>query len=219
LEVFADLYIMLGQSNGLTGRCGVQVILDGEELQVPEWVGESLPAIRAYLESLALKQDRAVVALSVDGQSVSCRDDFAGNRDFRSVCAETISFEELSKQVIESAGVQVGVLQTQVESAAMQVLINDWATIEKLWQEWAPAFSSPVLIVKYLRDMCGRRVDELCIGRKTLGKHMEEFGQVWKGIELAFAQRDTFELSNILERLLVPWLEQLSAYLTKLNEQ
>jgi hypothetical protein len=210
---------MPGKGNGSNLPRAIQVLLDGRELKLPGHVRGSLPAIRSYLELLALQQERVVSVLSVDGHPVRFQVDLTELREFQRVQAQTISFAELSQQLIETAHAQVGALQTQVEAAAMQVLINDWPAVEKLWQEWAPAFLSPILIIKSLRDLCGTRIEELSLRRQTLAEHLAEFGPLWKRIEQTFEKRDILELSNALEQLLGPWLERLSDYLAKLNER
>jgi len=210
---------MLGKGKNLNLPRAIQVILDGRELQVPEQARNSFPAIRSYLEALALRQERVLAVLYVDGYPVRVEVEFAEPCDFQRVQAQTISFAELSRQLIETASAQVGELQNQVEAAAMQVMINDWPAVEKLWRDWVPAFLSPILIVKSLRDLCGSRIDELRIGRKTLAEHLAEFGPLWKRIERTFEQRDVLELSNALEQLLGPWLEGLRNFLVKLNEK
>ena len=214
----ADHGTMLGKGNSLNLPRAIQVILDGRELRIPDHIRDSLPAIRSYLELLAIQQERVLWDLSVDGTPVHSQADFRTLTDFQRIQAQTVTFTELTRQLIDTAQAQVRALQNRVEAAAMQVLINDWPAVEKLWQQWAPEFLSPILIIKSLRDLCGARMDELTLGHQTLAEHLAKFGPLWTRTEQAFERRDILDLSNAMDQLLGPWLAELSAFLAKLNE-
>ena len=209
---------MSGKTEEFGSLLPVLVTLDGKTLEVPQHVQDSLPAIRSYLELMALEQQRVVSVLSVDGQLVNLQCPRLEPAHFHRIQAQTISFTDLSRQLIATAHAQVRLLQTRVEAAAMQVLINDWPAVNRLWQEWVPEFMSPVLIIKSLRELCGVRLDELSIEDQQLSDHLAQFSPMWEHIERIFEQQDTIELSNALEQRLGPWLDRLAVFLEKLDE-
>src|SRR5438132_6396451 len=67
----ADIPTMSGQNDDLGSSLPIQVILDGQPLEIPGHARESLAAVRAYLESLALQRNRVVATFTVDGVAIN----------------------------------------------------------------------------------------------------------------------------------------------------
>jgi hypothetical protein len=134
------------------------------------------------------------------------------------VKANTISFDELTRQLISISCDRLKQLHVVAESAITQVLINDWPEVQKLWEKWQPDFESPILIVSFLRELCGVRLDELSCCNKTLGQHLTFFHPLIDEVEAVVAAGNILGFSNLLEERYGPWLQQLSVFLRQLDK-
>ena len=120
----------------------LKVVLDGQIVSLPHEVDASLVSIRAYLEFLALSRRRVLHSFMVDGRDAEragvAADDPGG--DISTVQANTITFEELSHRLVETAGRQVNYLVREMSEAVVKVLINDHASLVTFWRERVPQF-------------------------------------------------------------------------------
>ena len=197
----------------------IEVIMDGKPLELPEHIKRSLTAIRSYLESLALQHGRVVSFFTVDGIIINTIEDSLQIKAMQCVKADTVGFDELTRQLISTACDRLKDLHVTAENAITQILINEWPEVQTLWEKWQPDFKSPILVVNFLRELCGARLDELCCCNKTLGQHLAFFNPLVDEIEAVVATRNILELSNSLEERYAPWLQQLSVFLHQLEEK
>src|SRR4051812_23960769 len=102
----------------------VQVTLDGQPLDFPSPHARSLQAIRAHLETVALKRQRILYSLTVNGAPVSLADSISPFKTFHKIVGRTIGFSQLGFQLIEVASDQVNALHERVEHLSLQVMIN-----------------------------------------------------------------------------------------------
>ncbi len=191
--------------------------MDGKPLKLPDHIKGSLMAIRAYLESLALQKGRVVSFFTVDGLIINLCDEPIETKGLTRVNADTIGFDELTQQLISAACERLKYLHVTVESAITHVLINDWPEVQKLWESWRPDFKSPILVVNFLRELCGVRLDELSCCNATLAQHLTFFNSIIDEVEAVVVAKNTLEFSNFLEERYAPWLQQLSIFLGQLE--
>ena len=151
----------------------LRVELDGQSVELPRQMENSLVAIRAYLEFLALQQRRVLSGFLVDGMEVQQISGEAPTNGYRLIRAGSISFEQLSRRLIGTACRQVRFLASQLEEATLRVLISDHGQILARWQEWLPQFRSPLVSLGFLRELWGERVDDLHLGGISLVSHLD----------------------------------------------
>ena len=191
--------------------------MDGKPLELPEHTKGSLTAIRSYLESLALQHGRVVSFFTVDGVVINIIEESVEIKGMHRVKADTISFDELTRQLISTSCDRLKQLHVIAESAITQVLINDWPEVQKLWEKWQADFKSPILVVSFLRELCGVRLDELSCCNQTLGQHLTFFNTLIDEVEAVVATKNILQFSNLLEDRYAPWLQQLSVFLRQLE--
>lgn len=202
----------------------IQIELDGQQVDLPLQVASSLISIRAYLEFLALQQRRVLSGFIVDGIELRQLPEDAQTSRFRHVRADTITFEQLSRRLIETACRQLHQLANQIESRTLRLLISDWRQIHRQWQEWLPQFRTPLISLGFLRELWGEAVDDIHIGDHTLAAHLDQLNPLLceaEALLLAaedhWTDEDAIQLSDLLEERLVPWLKVLELYLLKLT--
>ena len=204
----------------------LRVELDGQSVELPRQMENSLVAIRAYLEFLALQQRRVLSGFLVDGMEVQQISGEAPTNGYRLIRADSISFEQLSRRLIGTACRQVRFLASQLEEATLRVLISDHGPILARWQEWLPQFRSPLVSLGFLRELWGDRVDDLHLGGISLVSHLDLLNPALSRVDSVLLDSqydwqpdDAIALSAILEDDLVPWLKVLEVYLLKLDQQ
>lgn len=204
----------------------LRVELDGQAVALPRQMANSLVAIRAYLEFLALQQRRVLSGLLVDGVDVRQVAADAPPNGYRHVCADSVSFEQLSQRLIDTACRQVRYLAGQLEEAALRVLISDHRQILAKWEEWLPLFRSPLVSLGFLRELWGDCVDEVHVGGIPLVSHLDQLNPALSRVDAVLLEtqgdwlaEDAVALSGIMEEELIPWLKVLEVYLLKLNQQ
>jgi hypothetical protein len=186
----------------------VEVKLDGTLVAVPA-ERRSFNAIRSYLESLALQQQRILCWLTVDGEPVNLTQPRRSAKQFGHVEAETMDLNEVPAQLIKAALQQTGAVRSRVQSAVEQVLINNRQGARELWWGLSTALKEPLLTLSLLPEsICGP--DN---GRASLLQlrkwQLQQLGCVIKDVDDACQSEDTTVLSDALEKRALPWLDNL----------
>src|SRR5690242_11014665 len=101
--------------------------MDGQPLALATSQSRSLRAIRAHLEAAALKRQRVLFSLTVNGIPISLGESLSPFKTFHKIVARTISFGQLPLQLISVAADQVNTLHERVQRMSLQVMINDWS--------------------------------------------------------------------------------------------
>jgi hypothetical protein len=192
--------------------CEAVVKLDGATIAVP---GErrSFEAIRAYLESIALRQQRLVCWLCVDGEQVNLTQPRIGREPFACVEAETMALSDVPLQLIKAALHQTETVRERILRAVERVLINDTRRARELWWALSTALKEPLLTLSLLPEtLCGPEN-----GRATLAQlrrwQLEQLGWVIADVDEAAHSNDPAVLSGALETRVLPWLDSLQASL------
>ena len=188
----------------------ILVTLDCEAVYLPPG-RNSLNAIRSYLESLALAGQRVLAEFVVDG----CPLDLSlplGKRAFCRIDAVTIPLDELPLLLLATAGQQVNRARASVEAALTLVLINHPSTARELWWNLASQLKEPVLTLSLMPEAHCR----LCCGtsfHKLRGWQLEQIALIVRRVDAACDAQDNILLSDALERLVLPWLDQLGEHI------
>lgn len=202
----------------------LNVTLDGQAVELPSATIDSLAAIQAHLECLAMKNERVLWTLQVDGVKFHLANSAIPLHTFRQVQAQTISLNELGEYLVILGRAKTRELLGFTEKAILLVLINDWAVTRKLWQAWQPEFREPLFSLRSLQELRGEKLLDLPLDGKPLSQHLEEISAINTEIE-SLLQETPDEgspviqmLSDILEKRLLPWLQRLSTYFDLLDE-
>jgi hypothetical protein len=195
----------------------IEVLLDGLPIQVPS-ERHSLIAIRSYLETLALEQQRIVCAFSVDGERANLGHPLANRKTFRRVEAKTIQLDQLPLQFLETALQQTAHARERVASAVTLVLVNEGCVAREFWWSFTHELKAPLLTLSLLRDdICGP-----ANGRASLTQlrkwQLQQLGTIIRDVDEACHLEDTILLSNALENRVLPWLQSLHEHITLWHE-
>jgi hypothetical protein len=131
---------------------------------------------------------------------------------FRRVDAITIPLGELPLLLLTTAGQQVSRARASVETALTLVLINDHSKARELWWSVAGQLKEPVLTLSLMPEhlcqaWCGT----------TFGKlrrwQLEQVSLLLRRVDEACDMQDNIQLSDALEKLVLPWLEKLGEHI------
>lgn len=195
------------------------VTLDGRPVEL-ESRRQSLKDVFQYLESLALRHERVLSSVLVDGIQVAPSEARISNGSFQSIRADSLTFDELGRQMVRAVRTRVNELRERVKGMQFLVLINNWDVAQWLWWELVPDFKTPMIELSFLQELWGTRLEQLKIQDRNVVQHWDMIGPIHAEIEMLLQRQESLvNLSDALERKLGPWLMQLGEYLERLDVQ
>ena len=200
---------MQGSANKQPAAPKVQITLDGQPVALPLKQGRSLQSIRSHLERVALKRQRVLFSLTINGTPVSLGESLSPYKTFHKVVARTIGFDQLGYQLVAVAADQVNSLHERVERLALQVMINDWSKAEALWWDLMPELKDPLLTLSFVPPTVEHLPHGQEIGAKALKRFTSDLVKIFEHIEEILTRKELLELSDALENQLLPWLRGL----------
>jgi hypothetical protein len=194
----------------------ILVTLDSETVVLPAG-RNTINAIRSYLESLALAGQRVLAIFAVDGCPVNLSLPLADRRAVCRIDAETLPLQELPLLLLTNAAQQVDRARASVEAALTLVLINDPATARELWWNLACQLKEPVLTLSLMPESlcqlnCGTPFHQL---RRW---QLEQIAIIVRKVDAACDSQDNIQLSDALEKLVLPWLQKLEEHIQLWHE-
>jgi hypothetical protein len=180
----------------------LEVMLDGQPVGLPPQ-RRSLTAIRSYLESLALEQQRIIWLFSVDGDAVS-----SAGRFLRITC-QTIGLDKMPLQLVENAIQQTKTAHAEVQRAVSQVMINEAARGHELWWGLARGLKEPLLTLSLLPDAVCGPANGSASPMQLRRWQLEQLAGIIQEVDRACETNDPTALSDALETRVLPWLEGL----------
>jgi hypothetical protein len=216
---------MTNQSPSPNEFSSLRVTIDNQPVDLPNWLSDSLASIKTYLECLAMKKERVLWTLQVDGTPVNLADTSASLPSFNDVRAGTITYGDLTSRLISAGREKVNELRAAVEESILLVLINDWSIAEGLWYEWEPQLREPVLSLQALRELLTGKCEEI-FDDEPLGRCVDELELIVTEVELLFSKAesersiaDSVTFSEILEFTLLPWLARFQACYDRIEQK
>ena len=189
------------------GHTELEVKLDGLPVEIP-FDQRSFAGIRSYLESLALRQQRVLCSLNVDGESVNLTQPRA-SKMFSRIDGETMGLHEVPTQLIKAALQQTASVRSRVQSAVELVLINEGSHSRELWWHIATALKEPLLTLSLLPDhVCGP-VNGGASPMQLRQWQLQQLGYVIQDVDAACRLEESSALSDALEKRALPWLDNL----------
>ncbi len=192
-------------------------MLDGQPVVLPAQ-RRSLAAIRSYLETLALEQQRILFSFRVDGARVNLSAMLPTQAHFAKIEAETLDLAQVPLQLIKTAMVQTAEARTQIVSAVTLVLINNSAWAREHWWNLARVLNQPFLTLGLMPESSyglnpgGASLVQL---RKW---QLQQLAAILKDVDDACWSDDPAALSNALEYRVMPWLQGLQTSLELWHE-
>lgn len=191
----------------------VAVKLDGVVVDVPA-ERRSFAAIRSHLEALALKNQRILCALCVDGETVNLLEPRPGTRPFSSIEGETMGLSQVPAQLVSAALQQTTNVRSQVQAAVELMLINDSRHSRELWWSLAITLKEPLLTLSLLPENIFFPANGSASPRQLHQWQLEQLGGVIQDVDNSCDAEDPAALSDALEKRALPWLDKLHASLT-----
>lgn len=186
----------------------IEVKMDGILIDLPP-ERRSLTAIRSYLESMALQQQRILCALCVDDQPVNLQQTALPAISFTRVEAETIGLADVPAQLLKAALQQTAAARAQLQSAVTQVLINDLEPARELWWALSAALKEPLLTLSLLPETAGGPMAGSASLMQLRKWQLQQLGCVIRDVDDACRLDDLTALSEALEKRALPWLDAL----------
>lgn len=184
------------------------VKLDGQAVEIPS-ERRSFSGVCAYLEAMALRQQRILCSLVVDGESINLTQPPAFVKSFTNIEAETMGLTEVPVQLIKAALQQTLFVREQVQSAVELVLINEGSRARELWWNLSLALKEPLLTLSLLPEgICGPNHGQASLMQLRKWQ-LQQLGAVIQDVNNACEWNNPTVLSDALEMRVLPWLDKL----------
>ena len=208
---------MHSDAGELSSANELAVLLDGLPVSLPA-ERRTLPAIRSYLDMLALGRQRILFSLCIDGRRADLMHPGQEPVTFRRVEGETLELSELPLQLIRTAIQQTEAAQAEIRTAVVVVLINDGIMAREYWWKLAAKLKDPLLTLCLLPESMSGTVDGVASLTQVRKWHLEHLGRVLRQVDEACWMEDPQFISNALEHHALPWLNDLHAMLALWHE-
>lgn len=185
----------------------LKVFLDGRPVKLPAQ-RRSLSAIRTYLETLALENERVLCTFSVDG----CPTQSPSHREkawFGRVEGVTVGLNDMPMRMLETALKETAQARAAATTAVTLVLINDGERARELWWELARKLKEPLLTLSLLPETLYQPAAGCASLPQVRKWQLQQLAGIIKAVDEACGSPDPAALSNALEKHAVPWLDKL----------
>ncbi|MGH7968798.1 MAG: hypothetical protein ACREIC_08745 [Limisphaerales bacterium] len=177
-----------------------------------------MAAIRSFLETRAMEQQRVLCSLTVDGQPLSATDCVQDPTRFTKVEARSIDLAHLPIQLVRTAAEQTAKVRQEIASAVALVLINDSRKAREHWWDLARTLKQPLLTLALLpSSACGPSNGGASLLQLRRWQ-LQQLATIIKEVDESCWSADATGLSNALERRVLPWLDGLRATLELWHE-
>ncbi len=186
----------------------VEVTLDGKIVPVPA-ERRSINAVRGYLETLAMEQQRIVITFRVDGEEAKPADEERQKQAFTRITAESVDLRDMPVHLLETALQQAADARALVEKAVSLVLINERSHARELWWKLTRNLKEPLLTLSLVPETVCRLNEGGASPLQLRRWQLQQLAFIIKEVDSAAWATDAAALSNALETRVLPWLESL----------
>jgi hypothetical protein len=195
----------------------VSVVLDGEPIRVPS-ERRSINAIRAYLEAVALANQRAIFSFTVNGLPANVANANGQNGSTVVVVAESVDLTEIPLRLIDTALRQTTKVKQEVTAAISTVLINGGAPAQEMWWEMTHKLREPLLTITLLPESYFGPQSAAASPLQLRRWQLQQLATIIGDVDVAASSHDAVIMSTALEHRVLPWLEALHRSLTLMYE-
>ena len=195
----------------------IEVMLDGRRIGVPPQ-RRSLAAIRSYLESRALEQQRVLWSFRVVGDATGSAGMSSAPGQFLRVQARTIGLDQMPLQLVEDAMLQTAQAHAKVQRAVAHVMINEAAWGHELWWNMNEGLKQPLLTLSLLPDSVCGPANGSASPMQLREWQFEQLDGILQEVDWVCLADDPTALSDALEARVLPWLEGLQEMLALMRE-
>jgi hypothetical protein len=189
----------------------IEVFLDGKPVALPP-LRYTLPAIRSYLERLALAKQRIICAIFVDGQPLG-PEAKPSLETFARVEARSMDLAQVPLQILDTARQQTLHAREQVATAVITVLINTTRQAREYWWNLTRDLKQPLVTLSLMpSSICGPPNGSASL-LKLRKWQLQQLAAILKTVDASCWSADSLPLSNALESRVLPWLDGLRATL------
>lgn len=190
----------------------VEVTLDGRNVPLPA-ERRTVNAIRCYLETLAMEQQRILFSFRVDGEPASLNSGPVQPGSFTRIEAGTVDLKDMPVHLLETALQQTADVRALVDKAVSLVLINERTLARELWWNLTRKLKEPLLTLSLLPETICRPNEGGASPLQLRRWQLQQLALVIKDVDAACWSEDPAVLSNALETRVLPWLESLAELL------
>jgi hypothetical protein len=208
------MYSKIGSS---TAQSEVEIMLDGVPLKVPA-ERRSLNAIRSYLDTLALSQQRVLCCFLVDGHQVNRSGPHEELTDFARIEGQTMDLECLPFEMIKMALQQTIRAQDTLTSVIEKVLINDGCVARELWWNLARHLNEPLISLSFINQPGGPQAEGGASIAQLRKWQLQQLAAIIRDVDEACWSANSMTLVNALENRVMPWLRSLRSSLELWHE-
>lgn len=186
----------------------MEVLLDGQVVRLPA-ERRSLSAIRTYLETLALENERILCTFSVDGRPANIPQTHPERFAFYRIEGQTMGLTDMPLRMLETALREAAQARAAIETAVIVVLINNGAVARELWWDMARKLKEPLLTLSLLPENIYQPVAG-CASLLQMRKwQLQQLATIIRDVDEACWSATTDALSNALENRALPWIDKL----------
>lgn len=193
--------------------------LDDKVTVLSEESMRSVMGLLTHLESRARKEEKSAFILPEKSDLKKAFHLLAEKNLLPYRKQEALTFRELGRQLIRTAGAQVRLLRAYSENLQLLVLINNWRTAEALWLELLPELQTPLLELNLLKELWGVNPEWVGSGGVSLTLHQQQFVLIQSEMDDVLRHRQSLvELSDFIEGPIGKWLLRFDRVLGELDE-
>lgn len=190
----------------------IEVFLDGKPVALPP-LRCTLPAIRSYLERLAMSEQRIICAIFVDGRPLGPDEAISGAEMFARVEACSMDLAQVPLHLLDTARQQTVHARERVAMAVTTVLINTTRQAREHWWNLTRDLKLPLVTLSLVPSNFFRAPNGSASLLKLRKWQLQQLAVILKKVDETCWSADSLSLSNALESEVLTWLDGLRATL------
>ncbi len=188
----------------------IEVVLDGRRVKLPE-NRRSINAIKTYLETLALENDRVLCSFTVAGDRENFSRSSGSAAKFACCHIEAQSFDlsDMPLRIVHTALQETCQLRLKVQNVVALAIINEAGVARELWWDLAGRLKEPLLTLGLLPESSYQTPAGSASLLQTRKWQLQQLALVLRDVDELCWQTDSIRLSDALENIVLSWLGKL----------
>ncbi len=184
-----------------------EVLLDGRRIKLPE-NRRSINAIKTYLETLVLENERVLCSFTVAGHRENFSRPLGSTAKFACCRIEAQSFclSDMPLRMLHTALQETNQLRLKAQNVVTLAVINEAGVARELWWELAGRLKEPLLTLGLLPETTYQTPAGSASLLQTRKWQLQQLALVLRDVDELCWQADSTKLSDALENIVLPWL-------------